>query len=367
MNRLRRSLYARSVGRTAGLLIAVLAIIAVIGAFSQGTGSSLTLIIPNFFITVIVVIALQMFTGNSGVVSWGHAAFVGIAAYVTAWLTVPTVIKSDVFAAMPSWLLNAQWSFLPTILVATLAGTIVAALIGIVLCRMKETAMAMSTLALLVIAHGVYANWFGMTRGAQGVYGLPQSTTLWGAFAFACLAVIIGVMFRESRIGLRLQASREDPLAAEATGVSVVRIRYIAWVASAAVAALSGSVWAQFNLAFDPSQFYYTQVFAVLSMLVIGGMATMSGAVIGAGVVTVLSQILYNIEGGSLFGIAIPRISGLQQMVLAIVTLLILIYRRNGITGWWELDKWLRRGKARFFPAARATGGPTVGDDKEGG
>jgi branched-chain amino acid transport system permease protein len=168
-------------------------------------------------------------------------------------------------------------------------------------------------------------------------------------------------------VGLRLQASREDPLAAEATGVSVVRARYIAWVASAALAALCGSVWAQFNLAFDPSQFYYTQVFAVLSMLVIGGMATMSGAIIGAGVVTVLSQILYNIEGGSLFGIDVPRISGLQQMILAIVTLLILIYRRNGILSWWELDEWVRKGKKRLFPGSRPPGARPVGDDKEGG
>jgi branched-chain amino acid transport system permease protein len=267
---------------------------------------------------------------------------------------------------MPSWLLNTEWKILPTIIVATAAGTIVAALIGVVLCRMKETAMAMSTLALLVIAHGVYANWFGMTRGAQGVYGLPQNTTLWGAFGFACFAVIVGVMFRDSRVGLRLQASREDPLAAEATGVSVVKSRYIAWVASAALAALSGSVWAQFNLAFDPSQFYYTQVFAVLSMLVIGGMATMSGAILGAAVVTVISQILYNLEGGSFFGMAVPRISGLQQMILAIITLLILIYRRNGILSWWELDEWVRKGKDRFFPGKGSEGTPRVGSEKEG-
>jgi branched-chain amino acid transport system permease protein len=367
MDRLRRSLYVRRVARTSGLLIAALAVIALVGAFSAGTGSSLTLIIPNFFITVIAVIALQMFTGNSGVVSWGHSAFVGIAAYVTAWLTVPEVIKSDVFRSMPPWLLDAQWSFIPTIAVATLAGTLVAALIGLVLCRMKETAMAMSTLALLVIAHGVYANWFGMTRGAQGVYGLPQNTTLWGAFGFACFAVIVGVMFRDSRVGLRLQASREDPLAAEATGVSVVRSRYIAWVASAALAALGGSVWAQFNLAFDPSQFYYAQVFAVLSMLVIGGMASVSGAVVGAGVVTVISQILYDVEGGSLFGVGVPRINGLQQMVLAIITLLILIYRRNGILSWWELDEWVRKGRERFASARASRRVGTVSDDKEGG
>jgi branched-chain amino acid transport system permease protein len=365
MDRLTKSLYLRNVARTSVLLIGILFVVALVGALSQGTGSSLTLIIPNFFITVIIVVALQMFTGNSGVVSWGHSAFVGIGAYVTAWLTVPAVIKSDVFASMPPWLLSADWPFLLTIVVATAAGTAVAALIGIVLCRMKETAMAMSTLALLVIAHGVYANWFGMTRGAQGVYGLPQNTTLWGAFGFACFAVVAGVLFRDSRVGLRLQASREDPLAAEATGVSVVKSRYIAWVASAAMAALSGSVWAQFNLAFDPSQFYYTQVFAVLSMLVIGGMATMSGAVVGAGVVTIISQVLYNLEGGSFFGLEVPRVNGLQQMILAIITLLILIYRRNGILSWWELDEWVRKGWARFG-SRRPPAAPPAGE-KDGG
>ena len=67
--------------KTAGLLIGVLLVIAIVGALERGDGSSLTLIIPNFFITVIIVIALQMFTGNSGVVSCGHSAFVGIGAY----------------------------------------------------------------------------------------------------------------------------------------------------------------------------------------------------------------------------------------------------------------------------------------------
>jgi len=370
MKRLTRSLYAREVTRTAGLLVAVLAVVALVGAFGVSGSSSLKLVIPNFFITIIIVISLQMFTGNTGVVSWGHAAFVGVGAYVTAWLTVPSVIKSDVFESMGGWLLNVQWGFLPAVALSTLAGGIVAAAVGLVLCRMKETAMAMSTLGLLVIAHGVYANWTGMTRGAQGVYGVPQNTTLWAAFGFAAFAVVVGVLFRYSRVGLRLQASREDPLAAEATGVSVVRSRYIAWVASAAMAALAGSVWAQFNLAFDPSQFYYVQVFAALSMLVIGGMATMSGAVVGAGVVTILSQILLDLEEGSLFGIGVPRISGLQQMILAIITLLILIYRRDGIASWWELDEWVRKARGRFLGGGRgqASGGhPELGSEKKEG
>jgi branched-chain amino acid transport system permease protein len=199
----------------------------------------------------------------------------------------------------------------------------------------------------------------------MGVYGVPENTTLWAAFLLACLAVVVGVLFKYSRVGLRLQASREDPLAAEASGVNVVRSRYIAWVGSAALSALAGSVWAQFNLAFDPSQFYYTQVFAALSMLVIGGMATMSGAVVGAGVVTVVSQVLLQFEGGNFFGISVPRVNGLQQMVLAIITLLILIYRRDGIMAWWEADEWARKARAHFGGKGTPAGEPLGG--KKGG
>ena len=365
MGGLLQSKYLRRVISTSGILIAVLLIVALVGEFALGVSSSLLLIIVNFFITAAIIIALQMFTGNSGCVSYGHAAFVGIGAYVSAWLTVPKEIKHDVFTAMPSWLLNANWSFLPTIVVATLVGTVVAAIIGLVLARMKPTAIAMSTLALLVIGHGIYSNWQGMTRGAMGVYGLPQNTTLWVAFFVACLAVVAGVLFKYSRVGLRLQASREDPLAAEASGVNVVRSRYIAWVGSAALSALAGSVWAQFNLAFDPSQFYYTQVFAALSMLVIGGMATMSGAVIGAGIVTALSQILLQFEGGNFFGISVPRISGLQQMVLAIITLLILIYRRDGIMAWWEADEWARKARQHF--SGRGSPAAAPASERKGG
>jgi len=69
---------------------------------------------------------------------------------------------------------------------------------------------------------------------------------------------------------------------------------------------------------------------------------------VGAGVVTVLTELLRRVEEGNFFGIHIPQISGLQQMILAIITLLILIYRRNGILAWWELDDWVHRARLRF-------------------
>lgn len=361
------SRYVPRVARSSAVLIVVLLAVAIAGyaIAPDGKGATLRLIV-NFFITVATVIGIQIFTGNAGVVSYGHASFVGVGAYVTAWFTVPQVIKADIFTGMPSWLLGVEWGFLPTVLVSMVAGGVVAFGIGAAIMRMKETAMAMSTLGLLVIAHGVFSNWEGMTRGTEGVYALPVRTDLWIAFATACVAVVVALAFKYSWLGLRLQASREDPLAAEATGVNVVRARYAAWVLSGVVSAAAGSVWAQYNLAFAPPQFYFAQVFSILSMLVIGGMATVSGAVIGAGVTTVIFEVLRGVEEeGSFFGIEVPTITGLTQIVVALLTLLILIYRRDGILAWWELDGWVQKAWRRLTRRGKTPLEPAAGDGGE--
>ena len=91
----------------------------------------------------------------------------------------------------------------------------------------------------------------------------------------------------------------------------MTRTRLIVWVASAALSAGAGALWAQYNLAFAPSQFYWTQVFAALSMIVIGGLATVSGAVTGAAIITVVYEILPGVEeDGSFLGIGVPKVSG---------------------------------------------------------
>jgi branched-chain amino acid transport system permease protein len=356
----------RNVTRSALPLLAILITVMVVAVAiaPDGRGATYRLLV-NFLITVVIVVALQMFTGNSGIVSWGHAAFVGIGAYTTAWFSVPRVIKEDIFPGLPDFMMNAEWSLVPCLLVSTAVGAAAAAFVGLAVSRMKETAFAMSTLGLLVIAHGIYSNWEDWTRGTEGVYALPTNTNIYVACGFACLAVVLSLLFKYSRLGLRLQASREDPLSAEATGVSVVRARYYAWVASAALSAMGGSLWAQFNLAFAPAQFYYAQVFAVLSMLVIGGLATVSGAIVGAGITSILFEIFRGVENeGSFFGIDVPQISGLAQMILAVITLLILIYRRDGLLAWWELDGWMGKAKDRLASGRRLI--PRA-EKKEGG
>jgi branched-chain amino acid transport system permease protein len=336
---------------TGSLALVVPLLIAAAVMNALATGATLRLCI-NFFITIVVCLGLQMFTGHTGIVSWGHVSFVGIGAYVAAYLTVPVSIKEELFPALPGFLMQAQLGLVPAILAAIVAGAVIAFVIGLPMSRMKEIAWAMSTLGLLVIAHGIFSNWRSMTRGNEGVYAIPSNVGLWSAAAAACIAVVAAVAFKHSRLGLRAQATREDPLASQASGVNVTRTRLLVWIASAAVSSAAGALWAQYNLAFAPSQFYWTQVFAALSMIVIGGLATVSGAVTGAAIITVVYEILRGVEeDGSFLGIGVPKVSGLAQMALAVITLLILIFRPEGILGYRELEEWgarlLRRKRPR--------------------
>lgn len=333
--------YARTVGAASIVLIVPLIVIAVVGAAVAGPATFLVLV--NFFITVVLVVGLQVFVGNSGVVSWSGVVFVGVGAYTAAWLTIPNEIKTSLFPALPHFLLTAHMSLVPATLIAGCVSALIALVVGIPISRMRETAMAMSTLALLVIGYGLFVNWIGVTHGVEGVYGLPTNTTLFIATVAACLAVTVGLAYRYSRRGLQLQASREDPLAAGASGISVRRVRLIAWVLSGVIGGIGGALWAQYNLAFGPDQFYFAQVFSILSMLVIGGMASVSGSVLGAGIVTVAFELLRRVEeDGRLFGLTLPKINGIAQMGLAVITLIILIYRHDGLLGRKELIDWLR-------------------------
>lgn len=346
-HRLLESRRLRQVTRSSGALFAILLGVAVVGGTL--TSGAMHRILVNFLITVTIAVGLQSFVGNSGIVSYGHAAFVGVGAYVTAWVTVPAYVKELLFPAMPAWLVGVHFSYVPAVLVAMLAGVLFAAAVGIIICRMKPGAMAMGTFGLLVIVHGIFANWTGMTRGMPGVYALPTRTSIWAALAAATLAIVATLTFKYSRTGLKLQATRENPLSAETTGVGLFRVRYAAWILSASICAAAGSIWAQFNLGFGPSQFYFAAVFASLAIIVVGGLATVSGAVVGACLITVVFEVLRGIEDqGTFFGLTTPSIPGLTQMVVALITLLMLIYRRDGIMSWWELDVWASKGWRRL-------------------
>ncbi len=294
----------------------------------------------DFLILCALVVALQTFVGNSGIVSFGHVAFFGIGAYAAALVTIPPAIKAAALPHLPLLLQGLHGG----LGVACLAGAAVAGLMalgtGLALARMSEGAMAMATLALLVMLHSVFANWESVTRGTIGVYGIPRNITLLNLAASVMLISGLAMLFKASPTGLRLQATRDDPLAARSLGVNVARVRLAGWGLSACLMGAGGALWAQNNLAFGPNQFYYAETFTLLSMLVIGGLGSVTGACTGAAVVTVVSELLRSLENGLRIGswLELPELPGIAQMTIALLIMVILILRPGGLLGQKELS-----------------------------
>ena len=332
-----------SVRGTALLTVPLLALALVANAVA--TPAELRVVV-NFFVALVLVLSIQSFSGNSGIVSFGHVAFMGVGAYTAALLTIPPAIKQFILPELPSVIGDAHIGFLQAVLISTVVGALVAAVIGVPLMRMQEGAMAMATIGVLVIFFVVFDNWDAVTRGSTGVFGIPRNTSLLSAVILSLIAIFVCRVFRESNAGLKLRASRADPVAAEALGANVVHLRYVAWVLSGAIMGMGGAIWAQYNLAFDPKQFFFTQTFNLLAMVVVGGLASVSGAVIGAATVTLTTEIMRRIEDS----VGVP---GLTQMAVALLILLILYRRPDGLVGRFEVDDLIGRRLARLRPARR--------------
>ena len=297
-----------------------------------------------FLVNVTLVVSIQMFIGNSGIVSFGHVAFMGIGAYTTALVTIPDVLRSAQLPDLPGIVATADLGLLPAILVSALLAAIVATIFGGGMIRMTESTMAMATLALLVVVHTFLQNATTFTRGSLGLAGIPVRTSLGVATIGAIAFVLVDRLYKESGAGLRLRSTREDPRSAASVGTNVVRSRYGAWILSAAMMGAAGSLWAQSVIAFNANQFYFSITFALLGMLVIGGRASLTGALVGAAIITFLTDTLARVEQGVSIGPwELPRITGTVQFAIALLIIVTLILRPEGLFDRWEIDDLLRR------------------------
>lgn len=311
----------------------------------------------EFLINVVLVVGLQIFVGNAGIISFGHAAFMGLGAYASVLLTLPAVTKARLLPDLYVPLDRLELPFPVAAVSAAVLVVLIAAVVGFPLMRLSGSAAAIATFALLVVVHVVLINWTRLTRGTSPIFGVPAATTIWLAYGAAALAVVAAFAFKESSLGIRLRASREDERAAAAMGVNVIRVRLAAFALSAGLTALGGALWAHFIVAFTPDAFFFAATFSVLTMLIIGGMRSVTGAVVGTVVVSVAFQLLRNVESGfAVGGVDLGPFFGLTPLVLALGMLLVLIHRPEGIVGGRELSFPNRRiGRPRRKAPAEAS------------
>ena len=329
------------VGRGSVLSALVLAAIVAAAAIAATTifGAWGARIATLFLMSLMGVLALSVFTGNSGIVSFGHTAFMGIGAYVSGILTMPAALQKGALPALPGFLVGHELGLWLALAFVLLAGLVAGLLTGLPIARLSGSGASIATLALLIIVHVVLVGARDITRGSQTFYGVPSLTTVWVALPLAMAFIVIARLFKDMPGGLRLRAARENEVAAAASGVDLFRARYGGWVLSAALATLAGAVYGHFLGAFSPKDFYFDLMFTLIAMLIVGGMLTVTGAIVGTALITAVIQVLRQVESGMDLGfVQIPVIFGLTLFGLGLALLLAIWRRPLGIAGLYELS-----------------------------
>jgi branched-chain amino acid transport system permease protein len=293
----------------------------------------------KFFLRLLIVLALQMFSGNSGILSFGQVAFMAVGAYTSALLTIPTAIKQFTFLSMPHALKDlvfpAQFNALEGTIAGGVAALVVALVFGVPIVRLIGVAAGIATLAILVAMNVFIQQTSSITRGTSTMIGVPQTTTMRATMLWVIAAIVVAFVFKQSRNGLRLRASRENDPASRSVGVHVARERYIAFALSGFVCGLAGALYGHYFITFSYLDFYVDLTFLTIAMLVVGGMGSVSGAVTGTCFLTVIYVFFQRFEVNGISGTTVP--SGTADVVMALALLVALILRPKGLTAGKEI------------------------------
>lgn len=288
-------------------IISLLVLIAVygLGQLMITTGAIDSYIFLNIVligINIILAISLNLITGFTGQFSLGHAAFMAIGAYTSGILTA-----------------KLEAPFIVAILLAGAAAAVAGVLIGIPTLRLKGDYLAIATLGFGEIIRIVALNteYIG---GATGLNDIPQYTS-WTWLFFMCAATVIIIKnFIISYHGRACIAIREDEIAAEAMGVNTTYYKVLAFSIGALFAGIGGALYANYFYFIKPDAFGFMKSIDILVIVVFGGMGSISGSIVGAVALTLISLFL-------------QRIPELRMVVYSLILFVIMVYRPQGLLG----------------------------------
>lgn len=292
----------------------------------------------NALVSVSIVVALYTFVGNSGVLSFGHISFFAVGVWAAGVLSVPEEEKPATMPYLFDFLSSTTVGNVPSLVIAAGVGGAFALLVGLPLMRLSGLAAGIATFAVLGITNNVLRYYEKIGPGLNTFSSVPETTDLVQA-ALGALAVIAAAFaYQRSRFGRQLRATREDPAAARAVGVSIYRQRLVAFALSGLLAGFAGGLYVHF-VPINVDAVYLDLTFITLAMLVIGGATSLWGAVVGALAVSGLDSFLANAENGvDLLGRTVEVPSGTRIVVVSALMALVLILRPQGLTGGREFS-----------------------------
>lgn len=311
-------------------------------------GIAMMFLAPNYYqhlaaaavLNLIIVVGLQIFMGNSGLANFGHSVFVGLGAYGMAILATPVMMKKLSIPNAPLGLSQVELHPLLAALIALVVVAIIAVVTGRIITRLSGEATTIVSLAFLIICNAVFLHWPALFKGNQAFFGIPKSVGLPTLLIFATVSIVIARLFRESPSGLQLRATADNPRAAEALAIDARSLRRKAWLLSALVCGLAGVLYASFTGTISPRLFYFQQVLMTLAMLILGGLGTVTGAVVGTLILSISLELIRSVESGVDLGpIQLPEMLGLSGVALGAVIVLCMVLRPQGISSRHELDE----------------------------
>ena len=317
----------------------------VLGAALLGLGvsTSLQTYFLDTLIKVSIVVALYVFIGNSGVLSFGHIAFVALGVWTAGVLTVPESQKNAIMPGLAHFLLHTNVGNVASLALAAAVGLVFAFVLGLPLMRLSGLAAGIATFGVLEIVNNLLRYWQSVGPGLNAFSSVPQTTGIWQAAIGALICIAVAYVYQRSRFGRQLRAAREDPAAASAAGISIYRQRLLAFALSGGLAGLAGGLYVHL-LPIEIDSLYLDLTFITLAMLVVGGSGSLLGAVVGALAVSGLDSFLSASENGvDVFGLHIDLPTGTTVIVIGTLMAVVLVLRPGGLSGGRELSLSRRR------------------------
>ncbi|WP_419847981.1 ATP-binding cassette domain-containing protein [Candidatus Poriferisocius sp.] len=361
-----------------GLLFGVFVAVGLL--YQSSFGGAGERLVTTAMINAIIVLGIQIYVGNTGVLSFGHIGFGAIAGYTFAIFAIAPAEKVKRIPDAPLGLTDVDMGSWGAVGVAIAVTVVVAIFVGIGLARSGAESGAVAatviTLALLFVTHEVARHWPELTGGERAGLSfriggkLDTRVPIYLALAGS---LVLARLFAQSRRGRLAKAGREDDLAARAMGVNPMVQQMIALLTSVAVVSVGASLKVYETGSLLPEDFFFFFTLLTLTMLIVGGRNSVTGALFGVAVITVGRELARRMgqDGFEVFGLGLDSEpldwifrENLQTVFLGVAMLGFMIWRPKGLLSDWEFDDWLYR---RFTRTQSAPPVPqaTMSDESE--
>lgn len=306
---------------------------------------------PYFFsivvyagINVILTVSLNLVNGFTGQFSMGHAGFMSVGAYLSAFLSM------NIQKINPNWIHSPQigpFLFLGVLIIGGLGASLVGYLVGLPSLRLKGDYLAIVTLGFGEIIRVIILNLQAI-GGARGLPNIPHLSDFGWVYTFVLITLFIIWRLVHSSYGRAFLAVREDEIAAEAMGVNTTRAKVWAFVIGAFFAGIAGGLFAHYLRYLNPQTFDFNRSFEIIIMVVLGGMGSISGSVAAAFFLTGIREALRPLQ-------ELTQID-FRMVIYSLMLIVLMLTRPNGLFGTKELieflPQWIRnqlKGGAEFY------------------